>query len=406
MDSGVLLARQAIYDRKLAIYGWELLFRSHDANSAVIDDGDSATSSVLLNAFTSMPIADILEGKPAFVNFTRKLLDFTPPVGTSQLVVEILETVPINADTIAAIARLKDQGYTIALDDYVYVEGHHELLALADIIKIDVLAHPPEMLPELVAQFRPLGKRLLAEKVETMAMYELCRDLDFSLFQGYFLARPELIKGRALNGDQRTVLQLIRLLRSEAVEFDDIERIIQTDSVLTYRMLRMVNSAYFSLPREITSIRQALTLLGLDRLRSWAQLLALSKLENMPAGLYVTAMVRARMGELMAIRGTYAGADKAGQFTIGLLSTLDAFLGMDLPSILKTIELAPSVSAALLTHEGPAGLILATSELYERAEFDKIDWQGLAEMGLTPESIRSLYVESLQWAGEILAFIR
>src|SRR5690349_19698734 len=133
MSSNILLARQAIYDTQLRVYAYELLFRSHGSDSASFTDGDHATSSVLLNAFTALPVEDILEGKPAFVNFTRNLLDSSPPIDPSRLVVEILEDVVIDAQTIDAIRRLKQLGYTIALDDYVYAEGHHELVQLADL---------------------------------------------------------------------------------------------------------------------------------------------------------------------------------------------------------------------------------------------------------------------------------
>lgn len=403
---GILLARQAIYNRDLAIYAWELLFRAPRSETAEFDDGDQATSSVLLNAFAALPVVDILEGKPAFVNFTRKLLDFTPPVDTRQLVVEVLEDVPIDANTIAAIQRLKAQGYIIALDDYVYVEGHHELLALADIVKIDVLAQPVDKLPELVAQFHPYHKRLLAEKVETMAMYERCRELGFELFQGYFLSRPELVRGRALKNDQRTVLQLLSLLRGSDVNFVDIERVVQTDSILTYKVLRMVNSAYFGLQRPIRTIRQALTLLGMDRIRSWIQLLALSNLEDKPIGLYITAIVRARMGQLLALTSPAPTVDADSQFTIGLLSTLDAFMGTDLETILDTVPLSAEIRAALLQRAGEAGLLLATTERYEVGNFDAIQWPALEVLGIDQLAVRQAYLDSVTWTDELLEFLR
>ncbi len=403
---GILLARQAIYNRDLAIHAWELLFRAPRSEKAEFANGDHATSAVLLNAFNALPVADILEGKPAFVNFTRKLLDFTPPVDTHQLVVEVLEDVPINSSTIAALRRLKELGYTIALDDYVYVEGHHELLALADIVKIDVLAHPRDKLGELTAHFRPWQKVLLAEKVETMAVYEQCRELGFELFQGYFLSRPELVRGQALKNDQRTVLQLLSLLRNNEISFGDIERVVQTDSTLTYKVLRMVNSAYFGLQRRIRTIRQALTILGMDRIRSWIQLLALSSLEEKPVGLYITAIVRARMGQLLAKAAATNTVDADTQFTVGLLSTLDAFMGTDLETILDTVSLSSEIRDALLWRKGDAGLLLTTTERYEKGEFDSIDWLALARLRIDELTVRQAYLDSVTWADDLLQFLR
>lgn len=330
MSSSTLLARQAVYDTRLRVHAYELLFRAHGDDDANFADGDQATSTVLLNAFTGLSVEEILEGKPAFVNFTRNLLDNPPPIDPSRLVVEVLENIAIDADTIAAIRRLKTLGYTIALDDYIYNEGHAELIGLADLIKIDVLANSPEEIRALLLRLQPYNVTLLAEKVETQEMFESCKQLGFQLFQGYFLARPQIVKGRALQGDQRTVLQLLTTMRKPDVEFREIEQVIQTDAVLVLKMLRLVNSALFHQRREITSIRQALTFLGMEKIRSWTHLLSLSKLDSKPTALFTTTMVRARFGQLLADQVRSKGVHGDSQFTIGLLSTLDAFLGMEL----------------------------------------------------------------------------
>ncbi len=325
MTTSVLLARQAIYDTNLRVYAYELLFRAHDTGKGGFSDGDQATSTVLLNAFTALPIAELLEGKPAFVNFTRNLLDNPPPIDPSRLVVEILEDIDIDAGTIAAIRELKRQGYTIALDDYVFAEHHGELLEMADLIKIDVLALGLDQVRTLLGQLRGSKAILLAEKIETQEMFETCNQMGFKLFQGYFLARPQIVKGRSLRSDQRTVLQLISTMRKPEVEFREIEKVIQTDAVLVLKLLRLINSAMFQQQREVTSLRQALTMLGITKIRSWTQLLALSNMDNKPAALFTTTMVRARFGQLLAEQTRRRELPGETQFTIGLLSTLDAF---------------------------------------------------------------------------------
>jgi EAL and modified HD-GYP domain-containing signal transduction protein len=403
--SGILLARQAIYDRRLRIRAWELLFRAHNPDQADVRDGDHATSSVLINAFSGLPVADILEGRPAFINFTRRLLDFTPPISPAQLVVEVLEDVEIDADTVAAIARLKQQGYTIALDDYVYRDTHTELIRHADIIKVDVLASSMSEIEQLVERVQSQHIKLLAEKVETQAMFDACKKLGFELFQGYFLSRPQLVKGRTLKSDQRVVLQLLASLRKPDLEFREIERLIQTDSVLVLKMLRLVNSALFHLPRRITSIRQALTVLGMDRVRSWVQLLALSGLEKKPGALYLNAMVRARLGQQLAeiTRRQHLSGDQ--QFTIGLLSTLDALLGLPLEQILDTASFSEEVRDAILQRSGDSGFLLDTVIAFEHGQFGAIDWSRLAQLGITADHARDAYIESLRWADEALKLI-
>ncbi len=405
MTSSTLLARQAIYDTRLRVHAYELLFRAHQDDGANFIDGDHATSTVLINAFTALPVEEILEGKPAFVNFTRNLLDNPPPIDPSQLVVEVLENITIDDATIAALRSLKASGYTIALDDYVYCEGHDELIALADLVKVDVLENSLDDVRALLERLRPYDVVLLAEKVETQEMFEVCKQLGFKLFQGYFLARPQVVKGRVLKSDQRTVLQLISTLRRPDVEFQEIEQVIQTDSVLTLKMLRLVNSALFQQRREITSIRQALTFLGIDKIRSWVHLLSLGKLENKPAALFTTTLVRARFGQLLAERAAASGLQGDSQFTIGLLSTLDAFLGIELAEILDSIAVPRDMREALVEQQGSNGLLLKVALAYERAEFDAIDWQQLQTLGLDAQGVQQAYLDSLNWADENLQLL-
>jgi c-di-GMP phosphodiesterase len=406
MSSNILLARQAIYDTELRVHAYELLFRSQGTDSASFTDGDHATSSVLLNAFTALPVDDILEGKPAFVNFTRNLLDSPPPIDASRLVVEILEDIVIDDAAIEAIRRLKQLGYTIALDDYVYIDGHHELIQLADLVKVDVLMQSMDKVIALLQRLKPYNVLLLAEKVETQEMYEACRKLGFHYFQGYFLARPQIVKGRALQSNQRTVLQLLTTLKSDNVEFKEIEQVIQTDSVLALKILRLVNSAFFNQRREIKSIRQALALLGLEKIRSWAQLLALSSLDNKPAALFNAAMVRARFGQLLAEQANSGELQVESQFTVGLLSTLDAFLGMEMADVLNSIAVSETMRDAILQHGGDSGLLLALTISYERADWDAIDWPALKQLGIDSGIAQQAYLSSLQWADENLQFLR
>ncbi len=404
--SSTLLARQAIYDRSKNVHAYELLFRAHGDDVATIIDGDHATSTVLLNAFTSLPVEEILENKPAFVNFTRNLLDNPPPIDASRLVVEILENIVVDAEMIAAVKALKGAGYTIALDDYVYIDGHEELIGLADLIKVDVLSQSPNDIRTLLDRLGDFEGILLAEKVETQEVFEACRQMGFQLFQGYFLSKPQIVKGRVLSSDQRTVLQLVAVLRNPETEFEDIAHIIQTDSVLALKILRLVNSALFGLRREITSVRQAVTMLGMSKVRSWAHLLSLTKLDNQPEDLFTTTMVRARFGQLLAERSRMAAVQGESQFTIGLLSTLDAFLGIELTEILNSIAVPDSMRAAILQRDGNDGLLFAVTLAYERADWDSIDWARLAALGIGAEQAQTAYLESLYWVHTNIALLR
>jgi EAL and modified HD-GYP domain-containing signal transduction protein len=401
-----LLARQPIYDAKLNIQAFELLFRSSDSTAASFADGNAASSTVLLNAFTALPLEDVLEGKPAFVNFTRELLDHDLPIDASRLVIEVLEDVHIDASTVAAVAKLKAAGYRIALDDYVYADHHDELLKLADYVKIDVLSLPWEEVIKLVVRLRRFNVQLLAEKVETAAMFEDCRDLGFTLFQGYFLARPQVVKGRKLSANQHTALQLLAELRKPEITLREVEALIQTDAVLSLKILRMVNSAMFNLNREIDSIQRATALLGLDRIRSLAQLLVLSGLDNKPKSLFASTLLRARLGQAMAEHAHDDAINADTQFTAGLLSTLDAYLDMNLEDILKGLPISANLKDAILHRQGASGMLLDTAVAFDQAALERIDWSQLSGLGIASNTAQDLYIDSLRWVSDVMRTIK
>jgi EAL and modified HD-GYP domain-containing signal transduction protein len=405
MPETTLFARQPIYDAKLNIKAFELLFRSSDPTASGIVDGNAASSTVLLNAFTALPLEDVLEGKPAFINFTRELLDHALPVDPSQLVVEILEDIEIDANTVAAVTKLKQAGYRIALDDYVYADHHDELLTLVDIVKIDVLNQPWEDVRKLVTRLRPLGKQLLAEKVETAAMFDNCRDLGFVLFQGYFLAHPQIVKGRKLTSNQTTALQLMTALRKPDISMREVEALIQTDAVLALKVLRMVNSVMFNLNREIDSIQRATALLGLERIRSLAQLLILAGLESKSKPLFASTLLRARLGQTMAEHTNNKTINAEMQFTVGLLSTLDVYLDMSLEDILRELPISSTLKDALLLREGTSGMLLDTAVAFDQAALERIDWSQLSNLGIASNTACDLYVDSLRWVSNVMRTI-
>lgn len=397
-----LLARQPIYDAQLNVTAFELLFRAADTEAAQVHNGDVASSTVILNAFTALPVDDLLEGKPAFINFTRELLDHELPIHPSRLVIEVLENIAIDEATVAAVIRLKQQGFRIALDDYLYAEHHGELLAQADFIKIDVLNQSWDEVVALVAKLRPYKARLLAEKVETREMFEACRDLGFTLFQGYFLARPQLVRGRRLSGNQHTALQLISALRKPDISLRDVDKLIQTDAMLSLKVLRMVNSAMYGLNREIDSISRATALLGLDRIRSLAQMLILAGLENKPQSLFASTLLRARLGQALAERAKGDSISAESQFTAGMLSTLDAYLDMDLKDILKDLPISAGLRDAILHRHGHSGLLLDAAVAFDQAALDRIDWSQLSGLGIGSATARDLYFESLRWVSDVM----
>ena len=391
-----LLARQPIFNRKMQVVAYELLCRSCDLNEYTADGGDMASSQVLLHTFTELSIHSVVGHHQAFINFTRTLLLTPPPFDRRQLVVEVLEGQQIDAQMLHSLRSLREQGYTIALDDFELTDETRDLIPYADIIKLDVLQLSPDQIREHIDYLKPFGLTLLAEKVETYEMLEYCKDAGFDLFQGYFLARPKVIKGRKITENKQAVLQLLSVLHDPDVPLEQVEQLVARDPMLSYKLLRLVNSAAFALPRTIESLRQAITLLGLNIIKNWVNLLAMANLGDKPMELSIAALTRARMCEIIA--ATMSGKKRQDTFfTVGLLSTLDAFMDAPLEILLSNISLSEQLNEALLQHLGDEGKVLDIVEHYERAEWDKIDWDYLGPRNISPDTLSHIYLDALTW---------
>jgi EAL and modified HD-GYP domain-containing signal transduction protein len=388
----VLLARQPIYDRNKALHGYELLFRNSVQNKAEITCNDVATSSVLLNAFTETDFEEVTNNLPAFVNFSAELLEQPPFFDPENVVIEILEDVDINKKVIERILQLRKKGYVIALDDYALEPKYKPLLPHIDIVKVDLPATPPNKLQQVVSYLRQFKLTLLAEKVETPEEFKLCHELGFDLFQGYFLARPEIVKGRKMETSELSVLHLIAEVQNPDTDIEKLVEVISRDPMLSFKLLKLVNSAAFRRSKEIESIKNAVLVLGLNRVKGWASLLALSKLSNKPEALQETAFIRALACEKIAERLSPNLRDSF--YTVGLLSSLDAFFNQPLETILKELPIDDTLKKALTQHEGLPGLALNTTLNFEQSKLDSIDWDKLASMNLTPSDINSIYYQA------------
>jgi len=400
-DNLPLLARQPIFDRKMNVVAYELLCRDTDENRAIFSDADRASSQVMLRAFTDLAIEDVIGKHKAYINFTRKLLDTSPPFNRQQLVIEVLEGIEVDDKLVSRLANLRSEGYTIALDDFELNQETLPLLDHADIVKLDVLALSDGQLEEYVDFLQSYELTLLAEKVETYEMLEKCKSLGFDLFQGFFLSRPKLIKGRQISENRQAIMQLLAQLNDPATEVGEIETLISHDPVLSYKLLKLINSAAFNLVTEIESLRQAITLLGLLQIRSWVTLLAMSNISNKPLELSVTSMCRARFCQVLGLAIT--GQRRAdSHFTVGLLSTLDAFLDTPLEELLDKISLNAGLVKALLNHEGIEGKILKVAMTYERGDWDSIDWPFLEKNKVSASELAAMYTSSLSWTSSAL----
>ena len=392
--ANAFVARQAIFDRKLDVVGYELLFRQQAQDQAAhFADRDQASVRVLLDSFLDLGLDQLVGQLPAFLNLTRTffLSAQNMPLPRDRVVLELLEDELVDAPLIESIRGYAQSGYRVALDDFVYEPDFDPLLEIADIVKIDVLALNPTQIAEQVRLVRPFDVVLLAEKVETPEHLEFCRDLGFDLFQGYFLCRPKVVGGHRIPANRLATLRLLAKLQDPHVEIDALERIIREDLSLSYKLLRLINSAFYGLPQKVESIRQTLVLLGLHHIRAWVSLLTLSALDDKPDELMVTAMIRARMCEQLAERAGVMNPDV--YFTAGLFSTLDALLDMSMEDIVEQLPLAQELNGALLHRDGRMGEALECVVAYERG-----DWDRVAFGRLEAAAIRGAYLDAVEWS--------
>ncbi len=384
------LARQPIYDAHLKLAGYELLFRGGPSGSASFVDGDQATSEVLASSVVDIGLDHLVGEFPAFINATGNLLHSGLPLPhlKDRVVLEVLEDVEIDADMLRRLGDLAQEGYRLALDDFVYRPDLDPLLALADYVKLDVQALSADELAENVAQVRRHSARLLAEKVEDYAMLESCRKLGFDLYQGFFFCRPRVICGQRPEANRLAVIQLIARLQDPNADMDDLERLVTCDPALSYRLLKYINSAYCGMRTKVTSIRQALVLVGTALVRSWASLVLMARLsDGKPHELITTALIRARMCESLG-QGD-VGHDRSEYFTVGLLSVLDALLDVPMDRVVEGLPFEQEVRDALSSRTGTLGAVLSQVIHYERGI-----WQDASHAN----RIADTYLQALGWA--------
>ena len=352
----IFIGRQPIFDRNMHVYAYELLFRDCSQNRSDIVDGDQATTTLILNTFTEFGFDNLVGSKLAFINLTKKLIMEIPPFPKDRVVVEILEDVVFDKPLIESLSKLYDDGYTIALDDFEINENNKPAIQHAHIIKLDILALSEKELIEHVEHLKPYNIKLLAEKIETHEQFEQCKQLGFSYFQGYFLSKPKVVSGTQKSTNKMVVMQLLSKLSDENMEFPDVEKLLSEDPKLSYKLLKIINSAAFTKVMEIESLHQAVVYLGVKKLKEWASILALSNMDNKPHELMITTMVRAKMCEMLAEKKGIN--DKDACFTVGLFSTLSAMMDQDIETLLKELPIRDDVKAALIKHEGQMGELL------------------------------------------------
>lgn len=404
----VFVARQPIFWADQRVMGYELLYRgSRWATRAEGRSLEAMSSAVLVNALLAIGLKDITGGRVAFLNLPEDLLhsDIADLLDPSEVVIELHESIRPSPQVVTVCRYLMEKGFVLALDDFEFREEILPLLELVQVVKLEVVGRSREELEVAVRRLAPYKVQLLAEKVETAHMHALCCELGFELFQGFFYLHPETLTRRDLATESVTVVRLLNLLQDFNITDRAVEEAFRVDPGLSYKLLRMVNSAALG-GRGVTSIEHALRLLGREPLYRWLSMLLVADHGDgtgTRSELIKSSLLRGRFCELLGdeIRGAEVrGVPLGGTlFLIGLFSRIDALLRMPMTGVLEKIHLSEAVRDALLERKGVGGIFLKAVEAYEAAEWEKAE-EELTPLGVPPHTLPNLYLESLAWAGD------
>jgi EAL and modified HD-GYP domain-containing signal transduction protein len=395
------VARQPILDLQGKVHGYELLFRA-GPEASFRGDGNFATRTMLDNTVI-FGLDKLTVGLPAFVNctlesLTERFVDVSPP---SLTVLEILETLEPIPELVALCLKLKSLGYRIALDDFSWHPKFTPMVKLADYIKVDFIQTDAAERQELLYRLRGTPAILVAEKVETLEVYKQACKEGFTLFQGYYFCRPQLMQCRKIPANQISHIHMLKLLQQDPLDLHQLSQLVKRDTSLAYRYLRLVNSPMFAMRQKISSIMSALLLVGDDAVRRIATLAITSELSaQQPPELLRMAFVRGRFCELAS---SVCGLGRGEQYLLGMFSLLPAMLRIPMINLAPELPLREEIRAALMGTVSRESSLLRWAEFHERGDWEECD-AIIHAYGLNLEKMTWFYAEAVVWADSALNY--
>jgi EAL and modified HD-GYP domain-containing signal transduction protein len=392
------VARQPILDRKQDVYAYELLFRDGKSNSFPDISPDEATSKILANNYLTLGIDDIACHKRSFINFHRDTIlhSFPTTLDPSRVVIELVETVPISDQMVEACSSIKDQGYSLALDDHTFDPRWKAFMPHVDILKVDLHLCSFDTIEKHLPTLKDENIKLVAEKVESYEQFNRCKELGFDYFQGYFFARPEVIKTKNLPTSKLALIELMALSSAKHFDFDKVNEIIERDVGLSYMLLRFINNPTVNKREKISSLRHALNYMGEVELRKFIALIILANLgEDKPIELIHLSLVRAKFCDSLAQVKSVGDKPPEG-FLVGLFSLLDALLDQDMHAVLNKLPLSESILSALRGEDGTLKNYLHMVKALESASWIRVKNVAKA-LNMDQRLIHSLFNDAIVW---------
>jgi c-di-GMP-related signal transduction protein len=405
----VYVGRQPILDVDGAIVAYELLFRDGPENRARVQDDVQATAHVVARTVGEIGVTAVLGENPGYVNMSRELMfdDIVHVMHPQRFVLELLEHIEFDEALLRRCAQLREAGFRLALDDVTRLDDTlMRVLPSVDIVKVDLLAAERSQLPQLTSAVRQQGKRLVAEKVETVEDFEAAKQLGFDYFQGYFFARPQVLSARRASPARGSLMRLLSVLTSDP-DMRELEGELKRNPDIVVQLMRLANSSAFSRGKRVSSLREAIAATGTRQLTRWTQLLLYAEGRSLPwrsDPLLQLVGTRARFMELAA--QTLHPADEAFSeeaFMTGIFSLVHVVLDMQPVEILDKLHLSADIRAAILDGAGELGALLGIARAAEHGDAQAIDASRHGQTALdvlTPAVLATLQVEAAEWFEE------
>jgi len=393
-------ARQPILTRDEKVFGYKLLFRTGLSNYFPMVEGDVASRGVI-DMSSLIGLTTLSNNLPAFIVTTRDILveEYLTLLPPDKVIAEIPDSVQLDAEVVSACKKLKESGCGIALSNFRVNDPREKLEEFADFVKIDVKEASLADVSALTRRYRTHGARLIAEKVETRDDFEFAKSEGFSLFEGYFFRKPEMMRARGAQSYRTVYLRLLSAISKSDLDWKELEDIIKSDPMLYYRMLRYLNSALFGLRSEVKSINQALTILGEDEIRRWCRLSGMLELSrNKPSDLALASLVRARFSESI---GTRVNSGDSDLFQIGLLSLMDAILEIPMREVLEGLPLDDNAKTVLLENTGPLSPPFDLMLAMEAGVWPRIESLS-SQLGIEQDFVAKSYWNAMEWAQSVV----
>ena len=399
----IFLARQPIFDRNKNVIAYELLFRSSHENAYNNVDGNDATMQVIANSFYEFDFKSVSDDKKVFINFTEKLIneEIATILPCDEVVIEILETIEPTDEILKACKKLKNRGFILALDDFVFDKKYTELIKLINIIKVDFIISKGNERKKIFDVLKINKKiKFLAEKVETIEEYNEAMDLGYSYFQGYYFSKPVIMSTESIPSNKYTALEIFKLINKKGFKFSELEALILKDVGLSYKLTKILKSSRYCIRAEINSIKYAIAFLGEKEIVKWLNIVLLNELkESNTNELIKISLQRARFCELICNSSNYKEKAFLAYMT-GLFSLMDAILNCPMEVIIKNLYISDEVKNGLIEEENIINSTLKLAISYSRGEWENAE-RYAKKLNVDMNTIPEIYLETLKWTDSI-----